>query len=162
MGQRINQGNFHINLFPWRSGEDLCPHVNMHDHVTSRVILDCVHLALESRHLAIFVRYMWSYVSRCFLYISNNLVQGMKCSVVVNKYIFLYPVYLWDAWFNTFITPGVHAFYKWGTPYGEILQHCRSAFSRDIYNRYNLTAPIVHQFRVSQPIRDLLSPLQLM
>ena len=28
------------------------------------------------------------------------------------------------AWFNTFITPGVHALYKYGGPYGEILQHC--------------------------------------
>jgi hypothetical protein len=44
IGQRINQGNFHINLFLGWSGEDLCPHGDIHDHVTSRVILDCVHV----------------------------------------------------------------------------------------------------------------------
>jgi hypothetical protein len=31
-------------------------------------------------------KYMWQYVYRYFLYILNNLVRGMECSVVVNKY----------------------------------------------------------------------------
>jgi hypothetical protein len=47
IGQRINQGNFHINLFLGWSGQDLCPHGDIHDHVTSRVILDCVHVSKQ-------------------------------------------------------------------------------------------------------------------
>jgi hypothetical protein len=57
IGQRINQGNFHINLLPWRSGENLCPRVNIHDHMTSRVILDCVHMSKQT----------WPWIV-CFIY----------------------------------------------------------------------------------------------
>jgi hypothetical protein len=51
----------------------------------------------------------------------------------------------------------------------KILKKILRSMARDIYNRdkqlsevlHNLTTPIVHQFWVSRPIRDLLSPLQL-
>jgi hypothetical protein len=94
IGQRINQHNFHINLFLWWSGEDFCPYVDIHDYVASRVILDCEHMSKQTwsrdkftiKRLYLLDRYCTcDSKSRCFLYISNNLVQEMECSVVVNK-----------------------------------------------------------------------------
>jgi hypothetical protein len=62
IGQRINQGNFYINLFPWWSGEYFCPYVDIHDHMKSRVISDCVHMSKQtwSRDMQLYLldRYM--------------------------------------------------------------------------------------------------------
>jgi hypothetical protein len=160
IGQRINQGHFHINLFTWRS-EELMPtfyyslsraipcvsnnfiHIE-HSIFRGRTLSDCVHLrsrqrgrlvgggfsrsAIKGRKRQsdkrrndekIYIReYMeqWNrerealnlkfdyevarylldktvhvtYISCYFHYISNNLVQRMESSVLLDKYTFYF------------------------------------------------------------------------